>query len=225
MNTPYTGQPIDQNLSVEAPGMTAPTPSSVPQFDVASASALAMLAQQQTQKSRTVSESVDPNSIEAFLRNKHHLQGELPVIVRRVVTNLTDYIQVMNPNRPTAKDELGRTQRKLWNTYVIALNADPADAFLCLDAILFAFERNYSTVFNDRVLWRAIDAVNIPYADLRTFQFLGTLFANTAYAMQSQTTGAKPTKRALARTQLRQVVESLQTAEAQQNLTSYYSSN
>lgn len=225
MNTPYTGQEVDQNLTVETPGMVRPATTTVQQIDPASANALAILAQQQVQASRSAPSTVDMNSIEVFLRNKHHLQGELPVTVRRVVNNLTEYVQIMNPARPTQKDELGRTQRKLWNTYVLALNADPADSVLCLDAILHAFERNYSTIFNDRVLWRAIDAVNIPYTDLRSFQFLGTLFANTAYAMQSTKPGAKPTKRALARTQLRQVVESLQTQQAQQNLTSYYSSN
>lgn len=225
MNTPYTGQSVDQNLSVETPGMQRTDVTSQPQIDSASANALAMLAQQQHHQSRSQEVVIDVNPIEAFIRRKHNLVGELPVVVRRVVANLTDYIKIMDPMRPTMKDELGRTQRKLWNTYLIALNADPADAFLCIDVILHAFERNYATIFNDRVLWRAIDAVNIPYNDLRTFQFLGTLFANTAYAMQSTAAGAKPTKRALARTQLRQVVESLQTQEAQQNLTSYYSSN
>lgn len=225
MNTPYTGQEVDQNLTVETPGMVRPTVAATQQIDPASANALAMLAQQQQQVSRSEAVDATTNTIEAFLRRKHNLVGELPVVVRRVINNLTEYVQIMDPKRPTQKDELGRTQRKLWNTYVIALNSSAADSVLCLDAILHAFERNYSTVFNDRVLWRAIDAVNIPYTDLRSFQFLGTLFANTAYAMQSSTPGAKPTKRALARTQLRQVVESLQTQEAQQNLTSYYSSN
>ena len=214
---------VDENLTVESPG-AAPAPVQEQQENVAFSGAFASLAHG---LAGTVEQPVedDPNGITGYIRKKYNSYGELPNNVKRVIVNLNTYIRDMGPNTPQTKESIAVNQRTLWNTIKLALGSSPADSVICIDSILYAFSTNYTTVFNERLLWRGIRDIKLSQSDMRSFKYVGTLFVNTAVAMLDTRNTKKPTIRAAQQTSLREVVSSLTTPEAQMNLTSYYSSN
>lgn len=216
---------VDVTLTEETP---SDKPTTVVDYGASQSSANALLAMTRISKAQPKVDAValptDPNDPETFIRNRYSITGELALPIRSVITNMNHYVKTMKPTAPLTPKQVGDEQRKLWYTFTMALNSSNEMATLCLDVILFMFEKHWLTVFNERTFFRGIQHANLSRQDATAFQFIGTLFCRTTEMMRNAPNGQKPTKRAIAATNLRVVVESLQSHQQQSNLTAYYTS-
>lgn len=156
------------------------------------------------------------DEVQTLFSNKFKISiDEAPPVIQIIRNTLNTYVQTMGESSIISRDQGAANQMKLFNTYMNALNADPTVAMMGLQLILYYFKAYRESHFNERLVFRYVDAFRTTKQNTANFNRLTTLFLATCI----------PSSRALGlkRVNLRMVADGLgENTTASNNLTMFY---
>jgi hypothetical protein len=158
----------------------------------------------------------EEQTIHTYLRDHHRVvsQDAYPHSVRIIIEQMEEYILAMGPRSPITADMGKVHQRKLYNSFLTALQAKNGEYMNAIAAILYYFHRERAGCFELRLAFRFMDVIKLDAANLSAFQQLLNLFTLTANPATRQ--------QGLLSADIGKVITFLPSATAKEHLLAFY---
>ena len=127
-------------------------------------------------------ESEEEQNIHTHLRDYHRVVSPdaYPHSVKIVIAQLEEYVAAMGPKAPVDAITGQTHQRKLYNSFLTALQAGNGEYMIAITVIMYFFHRYRNECFDLRLVYRFMDTIKLDATNRSAFQQLINLFVETA---------------------------------------------